>query len=255
MSVVFRLALALALVGCQAELSAGLDEAQADAVVVALDQAGIGAEREREEPARDPARYRVMVPRADLPAALGVLHDQGLPREREPGWEALFDGAGLVPSAHEEQARQAAALGGELARSIEAMDGVERARVHVALPDPTVRPLDAEAPPVRASVLVSHRPGTAVDESAIRTLVAGAVQGLAPEAVAVVTSEARSMTPREPNLVWVGPIAVSRGTAGALKGLLGGSLALNLILAVALVLSRRRSTRRSRVSTSDPVPE
>lgn len=253
--VALRAVVAFALVGCQAELSAGLDEAQADAVVVALDGAGIGAEREREEPARDPAHYRVMVPRADLPAALAVLHEQGLPREREPGWESLFDGAGLVPSAHEEQARQAAALGGELGRSIEAMDGVERARVHVALPDPTHRPLDADAAPVRASVLVAHRPGARVDEAAVRSLVAGAVQGLAPEDVAVVLSETSAPPSRPPNLVWVGPVAVSRGTAGVLKALLGGSLALHLILAVALVLSRRRATRRRGVSTSDPVVE
>ncbi len=250
-----RLVVALALIGCQAELSAGLDEAQADAIVVALDEAGIGAAREREEPARDPARYRVMVPRGDLPAALGVMRAAGLPRAPAPGWEALFEGSGLVPSPREEQARQAAALGGELSRTIEAMEGVEHARVHVALPDPSARPLDAEAPPARASVLVTRRPRATVDEAGIRTLVAGAAQGLEPDAVAVVVGAAPVATAREPRLVWVGPFAVSRGTAGALKGLLGGSLALNVILAAGLVLSRRRSARQRRVSTPDAVTE
>ncbi|MCB9596180.1 MAG: secretion protein [Sandaracinaceae bacterium] len=245
----------LCLLGCQAELSADLDEAQADAIVVALDAADIGAERERQEPSREPARYRVLVPRADMPAALAVMRDLDLPREREPGWASLFEGSSLVPSAAEERARQAAALGGELGRSLEAMDGVERARVHVALPDSRTRPLDADATPAHASVLLTVRAGATVDEGAVRALVAGAVDGLSAPDVTVVTSAARAPAQRASNLTWVGPIAVSRGSAVALKALLGGSLALNLLLAVALVLSRRRAARRSGVSSSDPVTE
>lgn len=250
-----RVLLVVCLLGCQAELSADLDEAQADAIVLALDEAGIGAERERTDPGRDPARYRVLVARADVPGALAVLRDHELPRERGPGWASLFEGSSLVPSPHQERAREAAAVGGELARSIEGMQGVVRARAHVALPGPTARPLDAEAAAARASVLVTVRPGARADEAAIRALVAGAVDGLAAEDVAVVVAEAPAPARREPNLAWVGPIAVSRGTATALKAILGGSLALNVILAVALVLSRRRTARRETVSTSDPVTD
>jgi len=233
--------LALVLAGCRAELSADLDEAQADAIVLALDEAGIGAERERTDANRAPARYRVEVPRADLPAALAVLRANDLPRAREPGFEALFERSSLVPSASEERARHAAALGAELGRSIEAMDGVERARVHLALVDDAGRPLDDAPAAARASVLVTVRAGTRADEDAIRTLVAGAVPSLANDDVAVVTSPARTGAAREPRMAWVGPIAVSRGSATTLKLVVGGSLALNLFLALALLAVRRRS--------------
>ncbi|MBX3272141.1 MAG: secretion protein [Sandaracinaceae bacterium] len=250
-----RWGLALVLLGCQAELSAGLDEEQADAIVIALDEAGIGAERERTDPSREPPRYRVMVARSEVPAALAVLRAHELPREREPGWASLFERSSLVPSAGEERARHAAALGGELARSLEELDGVARARVHLALPDTGARRLDGDAPQARASVLLTMRPGASADADAARALVAGAVDGLAAERVSVVITPARDAAPREPQLAWVGPIAVSRGTAALLKALLGGSLALNLLLAAALVLSRRRSARRAEGAAASPVTE
>lgn len=235
---------ALLALGCEAELSSGLDEGQADAVVLALDEAGIGAERERVETGGD-VGYRVTVARGDVAAALAVLREQELPRRPAAGFEALFDESSLVPSATEERARYAAAVGGELSRSLETMDGVTHARVHVALPTDGVRPLDDEAGPrARASVLLEHRPGARIDEDAVRRLVAGAVQDLAGEDVAVVASETAAVPAREPHLTRLGPIVVSRGTAGTLKAVLATSFALNLVLVVALVLSRRRTERR-----------
>lgn len=233
------LAIALLTLGCQAELSADLQEAAADEMVLVLDEAGIAAERERDEGPRRSPRYRVLVARGDIPRALAVLRDNDLPRPEEPGYAALFEGAGLIPSASEERARREAALGTELARSLEAMDAVRRARVHVALADPMSRPLDEAPPRARASVLVTHRPGVTVDEEAVRALVAGAVAELSRADVAIVSSETEAPVPREPDLVWVGPIAVTRSTATALKAILGGSFALNLVLAVVLILARR----------------
>src|SRR6266540_2255324 len=79
--------------------------------------------------------------------------------------------------------------GGVLARSVEAIDAVVEARVHLALPPQD--PLRTEpAPPPRAAVLVKVRPGARarLDPLApgIQALVAGAVAGLDAAAVAVV---------------------------------------------------------------------
>ncbi len=246
------------IIGCSAEVTSDLDESRAAEIVIALDEAGIGGRRERQDAAHDPARYRVLVARDDLPAALAVLHDRGLPREPELGWSSLLAETSLVPSASEERARHAAALGGELARSIERMEGVARARVHLALPDPAGRPLDAEAPEGRASVLVSLEASASASaapdrEDAIRTLVAGAVNGLDAEAVAVVTTPAPAPRRAQANLIWIGPVAVSRGSAGAFKAILGGSFLLNLLLALGLLYSRWRATSRAVVSSSGSV--
>ena len=242
----------VATTGCEAELYRGLDETQADEIVLALDAAGIGAERAREDGA-DQSGYRVIVARDDVAAALGVLRDQDLPSERAPGFEELFGDPGLVPSAAEERARLSSAVRGELARSLESMTGVTRARVHVALPYPSGRLLDAEAARARASVLIEHRPGARVDEAAVRALVAGAVQELAPDDVAVVRSEATAPPSRAPQLSRVGPFAVSRGSDDALTAVLAATFALNLILALALILSRRRRTNDT-VTRGEPGP-
>lgn len=233
------LLLVLACAGCEAELAAELDAPQADEVVLALDEAGIGARKERDPTS---GAYRVIVARDEVAPALAVMREGELPRERAPGLDALFGERGLVPSASEERAREAAATAGELARSIEALEGVERARVHIALAA-QAGPLDAERTPPTASVLIEQRRGARVDEDAVRTLVAGAVSDLAAERVAVVRTNARAVRRREARLVTIGPIAVSRGSAALLKAILALSFGLNIALAGAVILARTRRTR------------
>ncbi|MBW2464786.1 MAG: hypothetical protein JRH11_24265, partial [Deltaproteobacteria bacterium] len=151
-----RLAAALAIVvtavtiatGCQATIASELDEAQANAVVVALDGNGIGATKER-SPGSD--AWDVRVPNDDVGPALSVLRSANLPREEAPGLAEIFGEPALIPTATEERARWVAAQSGELARSIEAMDGVLDARVHLALPMGRDRGYDEERPTPRAS--------------------------------------------------------------------------------------------------------
>lgn len=242
----------LLLAGCSAELSAGLTERQADEIVLALDEASIAADKERE---RGGATYRVTVDREAIPAALGVLRERGLPREPTPGLEALLDGPGLIESANAERARYAAAIGGELARSLETMEGIRRARVHLALGPEVGAPLDEPPPPSSASVLLSVERGASIDEGAVRALISGAVPRLDAERVTVVQSEVAARAPADPGLTRVGPFAVRRADAPVLKAVLAGSFALNLalvLLIVALVRSRRSRPVSPRVT---PTPE
>ncbi len=233
---------ALASLGCEATIESALSEEHADEIVVALDAHDIGA---RKEPsARRGEGFEVRVASDDVGAALAVLRGQGLPRHREAGVAELFDGDALVPTATEERARLARALGGELARAIESLAGVRSARVHVALPDATGLPLDARASrSPRAAVLVHHVAGSAPDEAAIRALGAGGV-GALDAADVVVVSRVVGEAPSAPRgLAYVGPIAVSRGSASPLRALLAALLTINLALAGALVvvLQRRRA--------------
>ncbi|MCB9612262.1 MAG: secretion protein [Sandaracinus sp.] len=228
-----------ALCGCEATLEADLSESEANEIVVALHEHGIGAAKESEGTGEG-ARYRVTVAPEEVAPSLEVLRAEALPRERAPGLAEVFGEPGLVPTATEERARYVGALSGELARSVETMERVLEARVHVALPDTRRIALDEARPTPRASVLVRHR-GDPIDENAVRALVAGAVQDMTPEGVAVVQVQANVDVPaREANLVRFGPIAVTRGTAGALKGVLAGALGLHLVLAVLVVIGWRR---------------
>ena len=86
-----------------------------------------------------------------------------------------------------------------------------------------------------------------VAEPQVRALVAGAVEGLAADQVAVIQSSAPAPRASNPKLVRLGPIEVTRRSATALRALLGAALALDLVLAVALiavVYRRRASTAR-----------
>jgi type III secretion protein J len=160
-----------------------------------------------------------------------------------PGIAELYAGARLVPTLGEERARWTAATSGELSRTLRAMHGVVDARVHLAVPSAHGTALDAPRAAASASVLVTRRAGLPpIDEAAVRALVCGAVAGLAPEHVTVVQSEANA-APDAPRLVTLGPLRITAGSVGALKLLLGGALAGNAVLALALaalVAQRRR---------------
>ena len=236
--------LGILLCACQAAIGSGLSEEQANRVVVALDEHGIPSTKEAEAGGGEGATFRVMVSPDDVAAALTVLRASDLPHPEPSGLAEVFGEGSLVPTATEERARYTAALGGEIARSLESIDGVVSARVHVALPDASSLPLDAPPPSPRASVLVRHRAGAlAADQDAIRRLVAGAVHGLAVEDVAVVALPVPDATASARELSHVGLIAVARSSSFTLKAVLGGMLLVNVLLAAALVvvLMRRRS--------------
>jgi type III secretion protein J len=168
-----------------------LDEPQANQVIVALGEGGVRARMARED--GDEGGFAVSVHPTDAPAARGLLSARDLPRARAPGFAELFGSPGLVPTPAEEHARYLHALSGELGRTLESLDGVLAARVHLALPaaDP-LRP-DARRSP-RASVLVRCRPDARAPLEAqadgIRRIVAGAAEGLEPASVAVMVVEA-----------------------------------------------------------------
>lgn len=232
------LVLAASLAACSTTLERGLDEPQADEIVVALGERGIGATK---EPERGGEGFDVVVLESDVARALGVLRDEGLPRTDPPGTAEAYAEPSLVPTAGQERARMAAALGADLARAIETMPGVHDARVQIGLADPSVVPLDETPPASSASVLLHVEEGASVDDDGVRALVAGAVPGLTPERVALVRSPMRAPhVPAEP-LVSVGPIYVTQGSAFALRAVLAALLGVNVLLAAAVgVVVRRR---------------
>jgi type III secretion protein J len=233
-------ALALLLVaGCNASVRSQLSEAQANQLVVALDAAAIAA-RKVAGPNTETYSYRVEVASGELNAALRVLQQQGLPSPEPPAIEALLEPTGLVATPEEERARLSFATAAELARSLERIDGVVSARVHLVLPG-TLRPLDATPAPPQAAVLLVRRAGAQpIGEHDARKLVAAAVSGLDPKAVAIVQTQAARIAKSAATTARVGPFSVRRESAGLLRGVLAFALLLNLAMAVALIWTVRR---------------
>lgn len=240
--------LALCLCACRAVVRSGLEEGEADRLVVALEGAAIGASKVLDHRAGGRDRYRVEVAANETAHALGVLAASAPEERPQPGFAELYADPGLVPTLGEERARWSAATSGELARSLRALHGVVDARVHLAVAERGSEAFAAEHQVTRASVLVTRRAGLPpVDERAVRSLVTGAVDGLAPERVSLVQDEAPAA--RREHLVRVGPIRVTAESAGMLKLALGTALVLDAALALALVGAVARRRRRPRSGT------
>ena len=116
------------------------------------------------------------------------LASEGIPRSGNVGFE-LFDKSTLGSTDFREHINYKRALEGELSRTIQGIDGVVEARVHLAMPD---RPIfSEEKEPVKASVKLKLRPGYRLTEkqvAGIVHLVASGVERLLPENVTVLDS-------------------------------------------------------------------
>ncbi len=235
-------------VGCMVPVQHGLDERQANEVVSALERSAIGAEKKKEE--GNGAGFVVAVSSSDGPRALDLLRSLGLPRGERRGMAEMYGQPSLVPSATEERARFVEALGNDLERTLETIEGVASARVHIVLSE--ADPLSLDPKPrvaAQAAVLLKIRNGAAapIKESDVQKLVAGGVPGLDPVRVAVVTTAAPEWTQAGgATLASIGPLRVSPGSRGLLIGALLGGLALVAGLATLLIASARRLSAAQR---------
>lgn len=122
------------------------------------------------------------------------LAQQGLPKGGAVGFE-LLDQEKFGISQFSEQVNYQRALEGELARTIETLGPVKSARVHLAMPKPTLFVREQKSP--SASVTVNLEPGRALDEgqiSAVTHLVSSAVAGLPPGNVTLVDQSGHLLT-------------------------------------------------------------
>lgn len=122
------------------------------------------------------------------------LAQQGLPRGGSIGFE-LLENQRIGTSQFVEQVNFQRALEGELARTVQALGSVQGARVHLAIPRPSVFVRDQQKP--SASVLVSLFPGRTLDPAqlaGITHLVASSVPELAPSAVTIVDQAGNLLT-------------------------------------------------------------
>lgn len=232
--------------GCTETVFHGLDERQANEIVVVLQENAIEANKVRDS-AGD-ALWTVTVPSGVRVDAWRVLENEGLPRQAEGGFGEFYPSGGLIPTSGEERILLQYATAREVQTAVLKIEGVLDAHVNLVLPaKPRVQLSTQHVEPPRASVLVKYRPieGRApIEEDALKGLVAGGVEGLSVENIEVIMIPSRrSLEPlKPPAMGQVGPITVATGSKTFLQILIAlmGAVIMALASGLAVVIARTR---------------
>jgi len=168
--------------------------------VTETDQQGVYEALKQGEfkPVIDSGSGQITVPAARYHEARIYLASKGLPKTAATGLDALKDQSAMTTSQFMEQVRYNSAMEQELARSIQQIESIQTARVHLATTKPSVFVRDRTPP--KASIVVTPQAGRSVSPmqvQAIVHLVASSVPMLTPENVAVVDNFGKLMTDSE----------------------------------------------------------
>jgi flagellar M-ring protein FliF len=171
-----------------APLYSNLSSEDASAVVEQLDADGVPYEIGNNG-------GTIMVPQDQVYSTRISLSGEGLPSSSGEGGYSILDNADLSTSQAQEQTNFKRAMEGELSKTIEAIDGVDTAIVHLALPEKQV--FADEQAPATASVLVDTGPGDELGPEQVQAIVhtvASSIDGLDPEKVTVADSSGRVLS-------------------------------------------------------------
>jgi len=136
----------------------------------------------------NPSDGRILVPSSDVSRARMTLSAKGVQSIQPAGYELMDKDELLGSSQFVQNVRYKRSLEGELEQTIMSLDGVEAARVQLAINESSSFVVNA-GPENSASIMVKLRPGTqlAADQiNAIVHLVATSVPSLKPERVSLV---------------------------------------------------------------------
>lgn len=163
----------------QAQLFAGLDDTDKAAVADALQTQGIGH-------SIDPTTGALTVDADKLHQARIALAGQGLPKAA-PSGDSLIAALPMGSSRAIEGEALRSAREADLSRTIETIDAVKSARVHVAAAEPSL--FVREDKPATASVMLTLQNGRSLSDGqvqAIRFLVASSIPGMNADQVSVI---------------------------------------------------------------------
>ncbi|MBO1360440.1 type III secretion inner membrane ring lipoprotein SctJ [Acetobacter sacchari] len=188
-------ALLLSLAACQTELYTGLSERDAMAMVAILRQSGIPANRIISKDGSS----AVDVSDSQVAEAVSVLRAAHYPRNEYASMSKLFQQRGLISSPGAERAKLYFGISQELEHTLNDIDGVVDARVHIA---PSVSdPVTGAEKLATAAVVLRYDSGVAMDEllPKIKLLVANAVQELSYDRVSVILLPVAPPAPAAPH--------------------------------------------------------
>ncbi len=136
----------------------------------------------------------IFVPKESVYQLRLDMAKEGLPAGEQGGYK-IFDNEKIGVSPFVQSVNLKRALQDELAKSIQMIDGVEHARVHIVRSEQTL--FTSEAGKTTASVVLRLKPGYRLSGSniaAITHLVSGSVEGLTTEGVTVIDSQGRLLS-------------------------------------------------------------
>jgi flagellar M-ring protein FliF len=170
-------------------LMTGLDPAQTGKVTAALDTKGIGYELQNNGTALAVEKGRTAEARIAL-AGAGLSASTS-----QPGYE-LLDRQKLGTSNFQQNINYQRALEGEIAKTVEQVDGVAGAQVQLVLPDREAQLFSDQAQPATAAVLLSG--SSAIDPGSVRgiaQLVTSSVPGLQTDKVTITDGSGQLLWP------------------------------------------------------------
>ena len=211
--------------GCarEIELHSGLNEADANELVVTLAAAGVQASKNQVKQG-----FSVTVAPDQLSFAVSILRAQGLPRFSFARMGDVFKKDGMISTPMEERGRYLFALSQELESTLSQIDGVVLAKVHPVLPE---RSYPGEPAQVSScAVFIKHRADfdPLLYEDRIRQLVLAGIPGLG-------ASTERDEVPRPRVSVVFSPV-VAPAHAAAASGDQSQRLGRVLVLALGVLL-------------------
>lgn len=127
----------------------------------------------------------ILVPSDQVHEARLNLSTEGLPRGQK-GFE-IFDDSKLGVTEFQNKVNYLQALQGELTRTIEQIDAVQKARVHIVLPEDSLYKKNEK--PATASIMLMLKPNQTLQKKEIKGIVnlaAHSIQGLQPENITIV---------------------------------------------------------------------
>lgn len=138
--------------GCdkQIELHRSLLESEANEMIAELADNGVKAEKLVTKDG-----VTLMVNSPDMAKSVHVLQAAGLPRQNQVSFGEVFKKEGVISTPTEERARYLYALSQELEHTLNQIDGIVKARVHVVLPE-RIAPGEPVLPS-SAAVFIKHQ--------------------------------------------------------------------------------------------------
>ena len=170
----------------QEVLYAGLDPQDVTRIGAVLNDSGIGFDI-------NVGGDSVLVEYGNAAKARMLLAQKGLPRSDSAGYE-LFDKLGsLGLTTFMQQVTRVRALEGELARTIQLIDGIKAVRVHLALKGEGSFRGNADQATASVIIRADQKSGNQAAD-AVRHLVAAAIPGLSPSQVTVMSTDGTLLT-------------------------------------------------------------
>ncbi len=140
----------------------------------------------------DKTGTKIMVPAEQVGPMRMRMAAQGLPSGGSVGYELFDKGEGFGATSFMQNINHLRALEGEMARTVQTLNGVQNARVHLVLPK---RELFArQQNPATASVFLKLRPGAQLSREniqAIQQLIAASVPNLDPNRISIVDDKGK----------------------------------------------------------------